>query len=113
MGLYIDYDQMRDTHTEIYKYLSDWEDNLVDIGSAKDDILENRAMEGKSADNIYAYMREIHTSLISTILRIITFFSDKMVIAEGLIYEIDRGTYAVIPEEEIDEMMLTHYLKMK
>lgn len=82
---------------------TDWSNNITLIAESFVDFINNESFTGSWADNIKAYLQQVHVTSIAAITQMLTDFNAKMFLYAFGLYGYETFDTAVIPEEKLIE----------
>ena len=113
MGFYIKYEDIRQLMYSSQAEFNGWHEQLSNICSSLEGIEKFDAFQGKTAESIKAYIRDIHYSLLFAIIEATSNFQAKTLLySNGYYIQIDSDKDTVLSEETLDDA-LNMYREMR
>ena len=113
MGFYIKYEDIRQLMYSSQAEFNGWHEQLSNICSSLEGIEKFDAFQGKTAESIKAYIRDIHYSLLSAIIEATSNFQARTLLySNGYYIQIDSDKDTVLSEETLDDA-LNMYREMR
>ena len=104
MGYKIKYTSMDQFYATVNLKFSDWNKNLGEWYTKYEKLVAMDEFQGKSADTVKAYLREVHGILLGVIQQTLQVYQTKYLLYKNGYYNLDNNIYSCIPEEALREV---------
>lgn len=113
MGLCIKYEDIRQLMYSSQAEFDAWHEQLSRVRSNLEDLENFESFQGRTAESIKAYIRDIHYSLLFAIIEATSNFQAKTLLySNGYYIQIDSDKDTVLSEETLDDA-LNMYREMR
>lgn len=112
MGYYVKYKELQEAQANICNQINQWSEELYQVKSQIQVLLEMEEIKGNTADSIKNYMLEVHIPLIAAIQKLLTEYLIRLILYGDDYYEIDTMLNAKIAQDRLDEQLVCIHTKL-
>ena len=86
-------------HIQTQATIQQWGASITNLSKAVEGFARNSSLQGKAMTSAQTYMREVHGTLLQTLLQLMNDYSTSLLLYKDGYYQIDTHNHAELPED--------------
>ena len=99
MSYHVKFNDITSMHIQTQATIQQWGASITNLSKAVEGFARNSSLQGKAMTSAQTYMREVHGTLLQTLLQLMNDYSTSLLLYKDGYYQIDTHNHAELPED--------------
>ena len=99
MSYHVKFNDITSMQSQTQATIQQWGASITNLSKAVEGFARNSSLQGKAMTSAQTYMREVHGTLLQTLLQLMNDYSTSLLLYKDGYYQIDTHNHAELPED--------------